>query len=436
MRTLPARLSALAVAASVLVACASASPPASEPEPRASAPSGGMTITAAGSLEGTGRALADLLKAGHSDYEAGRTAVGWNSRLAWLVPLGEGFAHRWHGAVLLTDIGVLTATEEQAFVQLDPSTFGGLFWLTPDVTPQGDLVAIRVSFRSTRSLPPAEYLVAVEPPLALVSHVRASSSALAPLHPWLHLDQAPSALFWEAPFGRLWLAFADRIERRDPVTRQAVQTLPLAPGPGASGPVVLGSLGAEGDADRVGYFDGAHGGWWYVRGEGGAYKRGPDLQGFPLAERLQRFLSAPYDSTAKAFDVADFKAQHIASCADMARFLGPGGSLFGLLGTDGSVSVLRGSDLGVEPGPQAEPAAAIAGGGSLLFLAGTGATPAVLGFRLTASDTWEKIWETPPLPQPIRALSWGLLQGKPVVFIAVEEHGEGDLYAAELPSTP
>lgn len=424
------------VAALLLAACAAGPSPTA---PAADEPHGGGTapvVDTRGGLLPTGRALADVLRSRYPDYADGwHLAVGWDPRAPWMGPVGDGVVQRWHGCVLLKDLGAVAANEDQAFVQLDPSTFSGLVWIVPDLSPGGTVEAFTVGLRSTQGAPLVHVRVSCEPPLPLLAAPSPGASGAA--RRWLALDAPARALFWEEPAGRLWAALPDRILRLDPATREPVQTLPLPqPGSSAGGRALLGSLGDEGAPRRVGYFDlGAGAGWWYDLGAGGSFARGAALDGLPLSDRLRRFFTGPFDPSTLSLQLTDYREKSLGEGVDVVRFMGASGSLFGILRPDGSWSVLRGDDLSLTPAPETGPVSAMGSFGPLLLVAGSDGT--LRGYRMAKEmDTWVTVFSRGPLPGAVTALCGGTLNGRPTAFVAVEDQGRGEILTLDLPAAP
>lgn len=421
-----------ALIAALVLGCASGpagvAPPQGAPVDAVEAPSP-MEVATAGGLEAAGRSLADQLARRVPGYWGGRVAVGWDTRQGWLEPLGEGFARRWHSAVLLSDMGAVAHDENQAYIQLDPSSFAGLLWVNPEITAEGRLMALDLSLLSTQGRPVQRLRMTCSPPLALRPTSVLADGGAARL--WIRLPEPPRALFCSAG-GELWVALPGQVERLDQ-DGKAVQSWDLGPAPTAPGRAVLGS-GEAGDANGdVGFFDlGRGSGWWFRRQPSGSYAREAASPAYPLAPRLQRFFSAPFDASAGEFQVQDFQGKLLASAADLARFQGPAGTMFGLLGPDGSLSVLDGNRLSVLPGPSLRPVAALAGHGSLLLDATADPPFVVRAHALSPSGAWQTQWTSAPLPSPVTSLTAGALGGKPQIFAGVGE-AEGAVYALECP---
>jgi hypothetical protein len=420
-----------AFVAALVLACASG--PAGGPPPEGAPAATGLptpgAIATQGGMEAAGRSLAQSLSARFSGYWSGRVAVGWDSRQGWLRALGEGFALRWHSAVLLTDMGAVAHSEDQAFIQLDPSSFAGLLWISPEVSSQGELVALDLSLTSTQGRPAERLRLECSPALALRSGAAPASEAPPAL--LVRLPGPVRALFCSAE-GELWVALPDQVERLGGDGRP-LQTWDLGPPSSSPGRAVLGNGEEGGTPEQVGFFDLGRGtGWWFRREASGPYVRGEAIRGYPLAERLQRFFSAPFDPASNAFQVQDFQGKPLATAAGLTRFQGPSGSLFGLLGTEGGLSILDGSRLAVLPGPSLQPVAALAGYGKLLFDATSEPPFVVRAHLLSPSGAWQTAWTSAPFASPVTSLSAGLLKGGFQVFAGVREtDGTGAVYAME-----
>ena len=426
----------LLLAAGVLMACAESAPvtrgPVSTPQGTGPEP---LTISTLGGLQGAGADLAGLLRERFPSYDLGRLAVGWDSRATWLSPLGQGMAERWRACLLLSDLGVMAANVDQAYVQLDPATFSGLVWIAPRVDSSGDLAALDISLRSTHGSVPADILVACDPPLALLRRANGGPSGV--IRSWLKLPSAPTALFTEQPSGNLWIAWEGTVERMDPRTQTVLQSWP-APAPESeavsTAGQVVGNVGGESDSTRVGFFDAQSGtGWWYLRQPDGSFIRGDALAAYPLSDRLTRFLTAPYDPLAGFFQLTDYKGDPLGSFKSMVRFLGPNGSLFAMVGGDGSLSVLRGDELTLMRGPTSKPTTAVASSGRLLFVATLQPQPVITAYRLGADSVWEYAWSSSPMAHPVGCLCVASLGGHPVLLAGTGEGDSGEILSVELP---
>jgi hypothetical protein len=426
----------LALAAGALMACAESAPvtrgPVSTPQEVGARP---LILSTLGGLQGTGTSLADLLRQRYPSYDLGRLAVGWDSRATWLFPLGQGMAERWRACLLLSDLGVLAANADQAYVQLDPATFSGLIWIAPRMDPSGDMAAIDISLRSTRGSAPADLTVACDPPLALRPHADGGASGEA--RPWLKVPTAPTALFTEQPSGHLWIAWKGTIERMDPRSQTVLQSWP-SPTTDSDSSVPQGAIvadvGGESDTARVGFFDPQSAtGWWFLRQPDGSFIRGEALAAYPLTDRLTRFLTAPFDPQAGLFQLTDYKGDLLGSFKSMVRFLGPTGSLFAMVGDDGTLSVLRGDELSLMIGPTSKAATAVASSGRLLFVATLQPRPVITAYRLGPDSVWEYVWSSSPMTNPINALCVGNLGGRPVLLAGLAEGESGEIVSVQLP---
>ena len=125
-------------------------------------------VQTGGGLYPTGERLARYLRYKYPAYENGRWAVGWNSRIPWMDMMGRGVEEHWPFSVTLAGLGAEAATSGQAYDQLDPSSFAGLIWLEPMVTPKGLLEAVKVTFRPIGALPYVQTIIACEPGLSII----------------------------------------------------------------------------------------------------------------------------------------------------------------------------------------------------------------------------------------------------------------------------
>ncbi|MGC8723820.1 MAG: hypothetical protein ACP5VF_08100 [Acidobacteriota bacterium] len=153
----------------LLVACAergSRGPGATETAAGASAEA--PVVQTAGGLYPTGERLARYLRSKYPAYENGRWAVGWNSNIPWMTRLGLSVQEHWPFSVSLMGLGAVAFNSDQAYIQLDPSSFAGLIWLEPMVTPKGLLEAVKVTFRPIGALPYVQTIIACEPGLSII----------------------------------------------------------------------------------------------------------------------------------------------------------------------------------------------------------------------------------------------------------------------------
>ena len=137
-------------------------------EPAVGAPAGPAMVQTGGGLSPTGERLARYLRSKYPAYENGRWAIGWNSAIPWMATLGRAVEEHWPYSVALESLGAEAATSEQAYIQLDPSSFAGLIWLEPIVSSKGRLDAVRVLFRPIGSFPYTETIVACQPGLSIL----------------------------------------------------------------------------------------------------------------------------------------------------------------------------------------------------------------------------------------------------------------------------
>ena len=436
-RALPTAAAAFFLAA-LLAGCAG--PPARENIPSATPEEAArpeLKLQTTGGLPEVGRRLADLLRSRFPDAQWGRLLLAWDPRSTWLFPLGKGFSGNWPACVLATDLGLAGARAEEVYIQLDPSYFRALLWIQPGLDPSGGFSSLTLELRSLGSGPAWEATIPCEPPLVLSR--QASKERGAPLpQPWLALPEPLRAMAWEAGPSQLWTASSAKITRLDFATKKAVQewNLPLLPSSAGQPRAVLSDLSEE-SAARMGWFDLERGqGRVYEKRAGGIWESAESIDGYPFADRVLRFIKAPYDAQQGVFSVQDFKGQELGRCVDVARFAGPGGSHFGLLDPDGTVKVLRGSDLTVVNGPVSFRATSITGLGGLILAASESPPFEIRAYRLSPRGVWEEAWHSPQLPAAAAALCAGEPGGAATVFIAVPAPGGSTVYAVPVKGEP
>lgn len=400
------------------------------PEEQTPAP---LLLDTQGGLAGTGKALAELLAKKFPEEQGGRLAVGWDARAPWLLPLAKGFTSAWPSALMLQDLGVQASKEDEAYLQLDPAAFSGLLWLEPVLSGTGALEALDVDLRSTSRSHAVHSLYSCQPPLGLSDSPKAGP-AEQPLIPWMNLQDRALAMAWEGDKGRMWVASADTVQRIDPSSRHAVQHWGLPPLPPGTqeGRQVLHEIQDEGRG-QMGWFDLARGqGRLFAENAEGQYEPAGAIEGFPLPEKVQRFFTAPFAADGSAFSIQDFRGQELATCVDLARFSAEQGSLFALLGADGAVRGLRGSDLALMSGPKVR-ASALCTSEHALLAASQEKPYRVIASRPNALGDWAPLWTSPQLPGPVTALCAGSLQGGLTLFVAVDAGNHSDIYALALP---
>jgi hypothetical protein len=393
-----------------------------------------VELDTAGGLPEVGRRLADFVRIRVPAAQSGRLALAWRRDSPWLTPVGEGFAANWPSCLLGEDLGIAALSAEQAYVQLDPGHFARLLWIEPRITPAGELAALDVELRSLGAGPTWSSSLLCRPPFPL-GGARPDGQRRSPaLEVWASFDEAPLALQGEPGGSRLWLAFSDRIVRLDVTTRQAVQewSLPENPDRRDGSRAALADL-TEGADVRIGWYDLSRAqGRVYEQEPGGRFTAAETTAGFPLPPRVQRFLTAPFDAESGEFVLTDFKGMEVARCLDVVRFSGPEGSLFGLLDSRGSLTVLKGSDLGLLNGPVAFPVSAAAEAGPVLLLARAFPPHEVMGFRLNSRGAWAEVWSSPPLPAPVTSLCAGGPEAAPLLFVSVRSDQGGLVHALPL----
>ncbi len=433
------RVAVVAVIAflSLLVGCA-ASSPSSRSGPAVPPPSvspGPPVLKTAGGLAQVGREAAAFLRRQYPDYASGRMAVGWDPRLPFINEVGAALAARWPRALPLSEIGVAASSHEQAFNQLDPTTFSGLIWLRPDILPGPELAGVTVTLQSTGPYSPKEVTLECTPPFAF-GQAHHEEAATHEMTQWLELPSAPLALGWETPSGYLWIATAKTLERFDPAMKSDVQKWAIPPPQDrfSAGPAVLHEVD-DGGVHKMGWFDlGYAEGRSYAEGSSGAFQPGDDLQAFPLSQKLQRFLSAPFDLLAGEFVLTDFRHEELGRFQDMTRFQGPRGSLFAFLRRDGSIGVVQGTDLSVVNGPNLRSASAVTSYGNYLLVASADPPYHVKAFVMTSGFVWESRWESGDLPGPATALCTGTADGRPALYIGEKSKAGGLVYRTDLPA--
>ncbi len=428
-----------AAALCLLMGCAASYPSRTGPavsQPPASA--GAPVVGTEGGLAQVGRETATYLRNRYPAYDHGRMAVGWNGSLPYMNEVGSAFAAGWPRALPLFEIGVVASGSDQAFNQLDPATFSGLLWLEPDILPGPELAAVTVTLRSTNGAAPTEIILECRPPF-VYGKQRHEEEPVQAMSRWLDLPSVPLALGWESSTGYLWAAMGDRLERLDSDTGASIQSWPIPPPQDRfnAGPAVLHEVN-DGGIEKMGWFDlGYAEGRYYVKGASGAFQAGETIQAFPLSQKLQRFLSAPFDLLAGEFVLTDFRHEELGRFRDMTRFQGPRGSLFAFLRRDGSIGIVQGTDLSVVNGPNLRSASAVSSYGNYLLVASADAPYHVKAFVMTPGFVWESKWESPDLPGPATALCIGAPSGNPTLFIAEKgEESGGFLLRTVLPFQP
>jgi hypothetical protein len=436
MRRALRALTAVSLLAFFLTGCAG--PPVRENVPSAlpeEAAHPELKLATAGGLPEVGRRLADLLRSRFPDAQWGRLALGWDPHSTWLYPVGKGFSGNWPSCVLATDLGLAGTRAEEVYIQLDPSYFRALLWLQPSLDSSGSLAALSLELRSIGPGPAWNATIPCDPPLALSRQAPKGRATPLP-QPWLVLQEQPRAMAWEAGLSQLWIASSDKISRLDYATKKGVQkwNLPLSSHGAGRPQAVLSDLSEESSA-RMGWFDLERGqGRVYEKGAGDHFEPAKSIDGYPFTERVLRFIKAPYDGQQGVFLIQDFKGQELSRCVDIARFMGPGGSHFGLLDPDGTVKVLKGSDLSVVNGPVSFQASSITGLGGLLLAASALPPFEVKAYRLSPRGAWEEAWSSPELPAAATALCTGEPGGSATLFAAVPVSGGSNVYA--IPVTP
>jgi hypothetical protein len=391
-----------------------------------------LTLATAGGLPEMGRRLADLLRARYPDTQWGRLVLAWDSRSTWLSPLGRGFSANWRSCVLATDLGLSAARAEDVFIQLDPSYFRGLLWLQPLLDSSGRLASLRAELKTIGPGPVLEACIPCDPPLPLSAQAPRKRDALLP-PAWLDWTGSVEAMTWEGG-SRLWIASSDAISRVDFASKKVVQewNLPSAQSQPGRLRSVLADL-SDGGTSKVGWFDLGRGqGRLYAKGGGESFEALQSIDGYPFTERVLRFVRAPFDAEDGLFVVQDFKGQELSRCLEVARFSGPGGTLFGLLEPEGTVKALKGSDLAVVNGPLSAQASAIGGFGGVLLTASAVPPFEVRAFRFSSRGAWEEAWSSPPLPAAATALCAGEPGGVATLIAAVPTQGGSAIYAFGL----
>lgn len=396
-----------------------------------------LRLQTAGGLPDVGRRLADLVRSRFPDAQWGRLLLAWDPRSAWLTPLGKGFSGNWASCVLATDLGLAGSRADEIYIQLDPSYFHALLWIQPGLDPSGVFSSLTLELRSIGTGPAWEATIPLEPPLTLSRQVPKERGAPLP-PPWLSVPEPLRAMSWAADSSQFWTASSSTISRLDFATKKALQEWSLPPLSSIAGlpRAVLSDLSDE-SAARIGWFDLERGqGRVYERATGGIWEPAQNIDGYPFADRVLRFVRAPYDAQQGVFSVQDFKGQDLGHCVDIVRFAGPGGSHFGLLSSDGTVKILRGSDLAIVNGPVSFRAAALTGLGELLFAASDSPPFEVRAYRLDPRGAWEETWHSPLLPAAATALCAGVQGGSATVFIAVPAAGGSTVYAVPIKGEP
>lgn len=376
-------------------------------------------------MDAAGQRLGGLLV---EKVTTGRVAVAWPLASEWLAPLGHGLTAAWPACVLLADLGVTASNEEEAYRQMDPSSFGALLWLEATTTHDGSCPSLMAVLHPSKGQAPSRFKIECAPPL------RGPTPPAPPgFSPWVELDGEVRAMAWESGAGALWAHAGGRLLRLDPVTGKAQQSwdLPPAPPDRTPGPSVLAYLPEEGGKSaRIGWFDEGTGiGRWFVKAAGG-FSPGPDLATYPMPDRLLRFLTPSSESPGAPFVITSYQQKELCRCADFVRFPGPGTTCFACLTPDGQIKVVRGDTLAVLEGPPTEPASAIASASGLLLSAPRSPPFAVKGYRLQPGFTWEAAWTSPLLTAAPSALCAGEMGGRPVLFAALPG---GAVLAGSLP---
>ncbi len=423
----------------LLAACA-ASPPRPIALPGPGAPTPGVVPSTAvlngkAGPAGVGGQLSRYLIKHFPEYGRGRMAIGWDESIVYMGRIAGAAAAQWPGAAPLSELGVEAKNEADAFSQLDPMSFAGLLWLSPDVVGNGELQSLSAVLRSTNGGPPVELLFTCSPPLLLAGGPSLPTTAGEP-HRWLDLPSRVLAMGWESHGKRLWAATEKELFSLDPESGKETAKWPLPALTAGlnAGPSVLHEIPGPSGAGAMGWFDlGRQGGRLYEKNPSGRYEPTSLLEGYPLSRRISQFLSAPFDGDSSAFSLTDFRGDELGLCLDIVRFQGPKESLFAFLKPGGGLGVIQGHDLSVVSGPVSNGVSAIAASGKTLIVALKNGPNTLMGYTMSNNFVWQKVWEMKGPRQSVQSLCVGAIAGKPVLFLGTADHEKGAIYIMNLP---
>ncbi len=364
-------------------------------------------------------------------HDGTRMGLGWPSSDPYLFVAAKSLARSIPGMILLPDVGVSTAGYQESLVQLDPSTFDGMFWIEPISEEEELLLGINVVFHPTRNAQSLPLRMVFPEPLP----VHGPSGPEAKPRKILAIKGDVHALAFDSKDEEIWWVGDSRVVRYSLPAGREMQSWPRSGDAGKEGPIppVLRSLKGPDGSLRLAFFDPRGGAGVRYHQSGSSWLGSVALTGFPLTEREARFLSAPYDLEYGDFQLLDFQTDEMARFRNLQRIESPIGSLLVLEDRFGTLLTFSGNTMEPLASPTDSRITHTTVWGDLL-IAGDHMEPFhVHAYRLRMDGAWEKVWSSRPLPSRVLAMAAGKHRNTPTLFLAIREGGGVSVYTLRLP---